>query len=728
MRDHVIDLRREPGEAAIEAIGAIVEPSRGLAETKQFFGDAHAPSISYRRRALSRAPQHRRCVVVRGEPSETRAAALELFARLDANAVLWVEAPLPTGLPARCVEPRSVATLLGQAFDCVVIDAHEDLDADALAICHGLVWGGGGLILRLPPHGRGPSLAAQAALAAWPHTAAQVGTRFWAHVEAVLARVEPSDRTPLSRPQHLVEGTDEQAAVVQRLSAAWSGAGPTRCALLADRGRGKSSALGLALARLDRDLARRVAISGPSPAAASELFRFAGDELRACFVPFVELVFGDARFDLIIVDEAATLPVPLLRALVERHADAHLCFATTTHGYEGTGRGFSLRFLSWLARDRVALSQLVLSEPIRWSAGDPLERLVFDALLLDAEPAAIDDDCADAPCELERLDRDALLHDPSTLRELFGLLVHAHYRTTPGDLHRLLDAPNLAVHVLRLRGHVVAATLVAEEGELPESLSRELLDGRRRIRAHALPELFVTHLGKLDAGRMKMIRSVRLATHPLLRRRKLATRLVEHVHHSYAPDLFGTVFGATPELIAFRRALGYELVRVSASRGARTGEPSVLMMRPVSTRAHDLMYELRAELARDLPRQLELLAADGETLLDPALLDTLRHELPTPAPLDAAQCHTLVESYAHGPRTFESVALAVRCFVEAHPERVVGLDAASKALIHSRVIAGNSWRQACQAAGLVSVPAAMRALRRALRKIVECGIPHDVTS
>src|SRR5690606_13771224 len=143
------------------------------------------------------------------------------------------------------------------------------------------------------------------------------------------------------------------------------------------------------------------------------------------------------------------------------------------------GRGFSLRFLTGLERDS-SLVRLSLVQPIRWGEGDPLERMVFDALLLAAGPAQLDmPDLPDMLDELEpmRLDRDALAADETSLRELFGLLVHAHYRTTPGDLHRLLDAPNLAVHVLRLRGHIVAATIVAQEGELPDELCEALLDG-----------------------------------------------------------------------------------------------------------------------------------------------------------------------------------------------------------------------------------------------------------
>jgi tRNA(Met) cytidine acetyltransferase len=661
--------------------------------------------------------RHRRCIVLRGSPAETEAAALGLLGRLDPGSVLWIAAsPAPMGSIVGAA-PRQLAGMLGRAFDAVVLDAHDGIDADVLGQSHGMCWGGGGFILRLPPRGAGWPVSGRAPLAAYPYTPEQVGTRFWSRFERLLDSAALAEPCPLDPPSHEVQGHAEQAQVVADLVELWSQPRASRVALLADRGRGKSSALGLALAALrSTGLRHRVAVSASHPDAVAEVFRFAGADAQLEYVPFVQLVFDTARFDVIVIDEAAQLPVPMLRSLVETHAAAHLCFSTTTHGYEGTGRGFSLRFLTGLERAG-PLVRLGLTQPIRWDAGDPLERLVFEALLLDAEPAPIESH--EGALEAARIDQDSLARDEAGLRELFGLLVHAHYRTTPGDLHRLLDAPNLAVHVLRLDGHIVAATIVAQEGELPDELCDELQGGRRRIRAHALPELLVTHLGKRSAGSLRMLRSVRIATHPQLRRRGLARTLVEHVHREHDGELFGTVFGASAELLAFRRSVGYELVRVSASRGARTGEPSVVMLRPVSTWAHELVDELRAELARDLPRVLELLHADGEILLEPDLAAALVLGLPAPAPLSASQCRALVESYAFGPRTFESVAFALARFVTRAPARLEALEPSERALIEGRVLAGHGWRRVTADAGFASVPAAMRALRRAVRGMLE---------
>ncbi|MCX4242595.1 GNAT family N-acetyltransferase [Paraliomyxa miuraensis] len=677
-------------------------------------------------------PRHRRCLLLRGSRSATREAAL---AQLDAwgeATVLWIGEPSEQDR-FEVVRPRRVSTVLGRSFDAVVLDAHDGIDADVLGQSQGLVWGGGGLLLRMAEPGAGPSRAARERLAAIPYRPGDVGTRFDAHVERALARAERASGLSAGPPAHVVTGHAEQARVIERLLRAWSGPGPTRVAVLADRGRGKSSALGLALGRLLARREPRVAVSAAHAAAVAEVLRFAAGERSPTFVPLPELVFGEAGcWDVIVIDEAAQLPVPMLRRLVERHPEAHLAFATTAHGYEGTGRGFSLRFLAWLERGPVPVQRLGLRQPIRWDEGDPLERMVFDALLLDAEPARVVPEPpawrrveTEEPLEAVRLDRDALLADEILLRELFGLLVHAHYRTTPGDLHRLLDAPNLELHALRLHGHVVAATVVAHEGALPDALVDDVQHGRTRLRAHALPDALVAHLGKRGAGALRMVRSVRIATHPELRRRGLATRLCEHVHREHAPDLFGTLFGATPELLAFRRRMGYEVVRLSASRGARTGEPAVMMLRAESEVARALVTELRAELARDLPRQLELWRADEELLLDPELVEALVHGLPPPAGLTAAQRDQLSRSYAFGPRTVESVALALMRFVDAQRERLEVLAPSERALVEGRVLEGHGWRRVAKDAGLPGVPAAMRGLRRAVRRLMDdhLGLP-----
>lgn len=682
---------------------------------------------------------------MRGSPEQTRELVDGLLARFADDAVLWVGEEHDAGrfMP---VGPRALASVLGRSFDAVVLDAHAGIDADRLGIVQGLAWGGGVIALRMPPRGAAPSVEFQRPLAAFPYWPKDVTSRFGRHVEATIDAAQvpvfcPGAQgfetpPPLSPPKHATTGHEEQRQVVETLRKLWSRPGPSRTVLMASRGRGKSSALGLALQSIVEEqrphsVPRTAIVTAAHPDAVAEVLRFAlplapppDDPDRLRFVPLAELSLHEGPLaDIVVIDEAAQISVPLLRRLVAAHPNAHLAFATTTHGYEGTGRGFALRFCPWLQAQSIPVTWLTMRAPIRWDEGDPVERLVFDALLLDAEPADIEAPMRASvqapPEELLHFDRDALVADPTALRELFGLLVHAHYRTTPRDLHRLLDAPNLDVHGVREHGKIVAATIVAREGGLPEALVDDMFHGRTRIAAHALPDALVAHLGKREAGGLSMIRSVRIATHPKCRRRGLASRLVEHVHRAYDPDLFGTVFGATPAVIAFREALGYRLVRVSASRGARTGEPSVLMLRSNSVSGYMLARDLQAELGRDLRRQLMLLEADGDAPLHSELRAALLRDLRPPALLTADDALALTRNYAHGPRTFESVAVAVRRLVQLHPDALAEIEPRDRQLIEGRVLEGHGWRQVTREAGQPTVPAAMRALRRAVRSLLD---------
>jgi tRNA(Met) cytidine acetyltransferase len=643
------------------------------------------------------AMRTRTCLPIHGTPEHTAAEADRLVAGLDD--VLRV-GPDDTA-------PRAVRDLLGRSFDAVVLDLHTAIDADVIGQCQGFIRGGGALILRLSHDG---IPGGDARLAAFPYTTDDVTRRFAARFEARLPAPTLATQ-PLPPTDHATQGTFEQAEMVAQLRMLLTETTPQAAVIIADRGRGKSSALGLTI----RGSALRVGLAAGRVDAAAEVVRFAANPDLPFYAPLA-LALAPARLDALIIDEAAQVPVPVLQRIVQQHPDTHLIFATTARGYEGTGRGFLLRFVEWLSDHRTT-QRFSLHAPIRWASGDPLERLVFDALLLDALPATVErvgfDVDAVEPVILDR----ATLSD-AQLRQFFGLMVHAHYRTTPGDLHRMLDAPNVRLHALLYRGDVVAATMVALEGELPAETADAIHRGRTRVRGHALPETLASHAARPDAAQMAIVRSVRIAVHPALRRLGLGTRLIDHVHASYTPDLFGTLFGATADLLTFRRVNGYRLVRVGASRGTRTGEPAAVMIRPVTARADALLADLRADLARDLPLQLELMQAGDELLLGDAMHAALTADLPAPAPMDDARRDAIVHTFTHGPRTHEAAAVALEAYTRAHADALDRIEPQYAALVRARILERNGWAQAMRIAGLPSLPATMRALRRAMRALV----------
>ena len=176
---------------------------------------------------------------------------------------------------------------------------------------------------------------------------------------------------------------------------------PDKIGIIGPNGCGKSTLLGVSAARLLRQGLARVTVVAPGRAAAATLYRHARmsagmpadggipAELpigsgRLCFRLPAEWRPSDGEASsLVLVDEAAAIPVAQLVRLL-RSAN-RLVFASTVHGYEGSGRGFELRFRAALDRDMPQWRAMRLNEPVRWAVDDPLEDLMnrIDAGIID---------------------------------------------------------------------------------------------------------------------------------------------------------------------------------------------------------------------------------------------------------------------------------------------------------------------------------------------------------
>jgi tRNA(Met) cytidine acetyltransferase len=590
-----------------------------------------------------------------------------------------------------------------------VVDLTESFDPDLVAMAPGFVRAGGALVLVIGDRPVGEPDRER--YAAHPFGADDVGRRFASRFE----NISLEHAAPVTKPQPVAPDafgpSAEQDRLVAEIGRSLNTSNSVGAAwvIAANRGRGKS----VALARIaDSSAATDVVCTAANPHAAGEI------TARCPTIPFIsvtDLIAGGLSPNLVLVDEAATLPVPALKKLVHALPQATFLFATTTSGYEGTGRGFGLRFVPWLRQLRPTHVR-ELEEPIRWSAGDRLEAWAFDALLLDAAlpPAP---DCNASKLEHRVLDRDELVANEVDLRQFFGLLVQAHYRTTPGDFRRMLDAPNVDLHGLWSSDTLVAASMVAREGKLTATMCDDLYHGRSRIVGHALPEVLVSHMGFGDAGELDIVRSVRIAVHPEARRRGIGTRLIDAVHATYSPDVFATLFGATHALLDFREKSGYRIVRLAASRGSRAGVPAVAMVRPVSPTAHGHVEAWRQAWSATAPDQLGLMQVDGELPLEDGLADRLLRDARSHQGAPAELARDTIAHYATGPRTLESSVWALRSWLNERQDALRGLPPSERACIEARVFERRTWHQTAEHAGVVSVRAAMRAVRRGVETI-----------
>jgi len=196
-------------------------------------------------------------------------------------------------------------------------------------------------------------------------------------------------------------------------------------------------------------------------------------------------VLGQA--ELVVIDEAAAIPLPLVRSLL----GPYLVFmASTINGYEGTGRSLSLKLLQQLremSRPSSALAvnnsnnassneetkgstsgsstlnvvrslkEIKLTTPIRYAPGDSIEKWLNSLLCLDATIAVPSKKTLQgcphpSNCELFYVNRDTLFsYHPASevfLQRMMSLYVASHYKNSPNDLQLMSDAPGHHLFVL----------------------------------------------------------------------------------------------------------------------------------------------------------------------------------------------------------------------------------------------------------------------------------------
>ncbi|KAB1272432.1 RNA cytidine acetyltransferase [Camelus dromedarius] len=274
-------------------------------------------------------------------------------------------------------------------------------------------------------------------------------------------------------------------------------------ALTAARGRGKSAALGLAIAGAVAFGYSNIFVTSPSPDNLHTLFEFVfkgfdalqyQEHLDYEIIQSLNPEFNKAvirvnvfrehrqtiqyihpadavklgQAELVVIDEAAAIPLPLVKSLL----GPYLVFmASTINGYEGTGRSLSLKLIQQLrqqsAQSQVSttaenkttttarlasartLHEVSLQESIRYAPGDAVEKWLNDLLCLDClNITRIISGCPlPEACELPSyyVNRDTLFcyHKASEvfLQRLMALYVASHYKNSPNDLQMLSDAP-----------------------------------------------------------------------------------------------------------------------------------------------------------------------------------------------------------------------------------------------------------------------------------------------
>jgi tRNA(Met) cytidine acetyltransferase len=568
------------------------------------------PNFSQIRDILSRKPdsaRHRSILVLAGE-SHWQKGCLENILKDHENDSLWLgDDPLPS-IPAIAV--KQAHSWLGREKQVVIFDANSYFNADAFAAISGIVVGGGVFILLMP------------AIEQWDNVYLSFFGQRLVHSltstpEIVIVKQTDTaisfnvpDKTAAASNQCAEPFlTPEQQFVVEAIESEVRHKSFNPLVINSDRGRGKSAAIGIAAARLVESGIKTIAITAPRLLAAEVIFKHIQLLLPQAevsngkikyknrtvqFYPPDQLIAEDIKAEMLFVDEAAAIPVPLLTTLLNKYS--FCVFSTTVHGYEGTGRGFAVRFHKVLNKQKAGWKKCLMKTPVRWAENDPLEKWMFRLLCLDAEVVSADEIGVVDHSQLEFtvLNRLQISKDESLLKEVFALLVLAHYRTQPSDLQRMLDDVQISIYTVRHKQHVIAVALVNHEGDFSHSLSKQVYRGERRPQGHLLAQALTYHCGVEDAATLNYARVMRIAVHPEYQQQGIGSKLLEFIikhEKQSACDAVGTSFGMTPALLNFWNKSGFEVVRIGFRKEQTSGEHAAIMIIALSEKGEKVKRE-----------------------------------------------------------------------------------------------------------------------------------------
>jgi tRNA(Met) cytidine acetyltransferase len=665
----------------------------------------------------------RRLLLLTGNAAACQLKATTLWQR-DA---LW----LGDG-PAECLPQKSQHTMpwLGQEYPLVVVNGFSGLSPEILGAVGGAVRAGGLLVLLMPaltdwsvfadPDHRRYVSQPEEMSRCYPHflqrllRLLQADPSVW-HWDLSTERLQaPLPELPAAewRVAADLDGclSAEQHAAMVAVAQCALAAKAYPLVIMADRGRGKSTALGLAARHLLTQ-GKRLVVTAPSQQSAQTLFRHAGQHALLSFYSPETLLEQNVDCDLLLVDEAAAIPAALLRQLQQQYQ--RVVYATTIHGYEGSGHGFELRMCRWLATHWPHWQQLTLTTPLRWGVSDPLEPLLANILLLDADASPLPA-TRSTKFTLQQVSSAELLQDEALLRQLFGLLVLAHYQTSPTDLRLLLDCPDIEIWLWRDDITLYGVALLMREGPIDSALAEQIWAGRRRPRGQLLPQTLLAHCGYLAAANYRYRRVMRIAVHPACQQQGLGSQFIAALtqHYQGQADFLGCSFAATPEVLRFWRKQGWQAVRLGLSKDVATGcHAAVLLLA--------LRPELQAQLdawQQQFQQQLPVWLAHGLSELSTEIIVPLLQSAAV-EPLTAQEQQDLLALTDHH-RSPDHCWPSVLRALQVHAGTLVRLSDKPAALLIQRFWQGKEWAWLAQQHQLSGQKAVVQQLRQAIKQLL----------
>ncbi|MEM1859969.1 MAG: GNAT family N-acetyltransferase, partial [Metallosphaera sp.] len=326
--------------------------------------------------------------------------------------------------------------------------------------------------------------------------------------------------------------------------------------------------------------------------------------------------------------------------------------------------------------------------------GDPVERFLNDAFLLNADATEGED-----LNKVAEVDVRSLFEDEEKLASVYGILVTAHYRNTPDDLMMLGD---MAFQRLFVAENNAGVAQVVEEGGLSQEAIKSIAQGEENL-GHLIPHRLVKYWRLFEFGELRGWRVMRIAVAPALQGRGIGSKLLREIEikgEGESIDWIGSSFLASYNVIKFWAKNGYIPVHVSTKKNESLGGYSVIVVKPFSSAAREMVSRVSLLLKDKLLRTSHQVYFN----LDPRILAILLKLTPPASNVTISDLYVKkLRAYLEGLLPYNSVAEAVHLLGEKYfNELRFDVDDVSLATLISRTFQGKSWYHAGVSLGLTS--------------------------
>jgi tRNA(Met) cytidine acetyltransferase len=681
---------------------------------------------------------HRQLLVISGQDEWTKNATVNLLANNDKQSILWVG---DAAIECENISVKNYRSKLGHEYDWVILNCFNGFRANAAMALSGTVKAQGLMIVLCPhldnwPRYDDPEKINRISFGFYER---DIDSQFFRYLSSAFVGDDSvalfteelfSGSVAIADKNSLEQNFDQQNKAIEAITRVALGHRNRPLVLTADRGRGKSSALGLGAAELMNQGTSTIWVTSLHidntekifnhalrmlPKANATKNNIAYRDSTLSFKPVDQLLNSQESINLVLVDEAASLPIHVLIQLANKFP--RIVFSSTVHGYEGSGRGFEMRFLKQLSTLKPDFKRIHMSQPIRWFQHDTLEQFWFNTMFHNAQQNIESVESMKQAISCRHVSKAQLLNDRKLLADIFRLLIDAHYQTSQDDLQRLLDAPEIKCFILT-RGSTLlgVAQIIEEGGDSFGELANNIADCSRRVKGHLVAQNIASSYNTPSFLLARQWRISRIAVVPEHQRKGLGKQLIDYVEQQARQQhikFLTASFGCNTDILKFWNKSEFLLTKLSVKPEVSSGEHSSICIKPLTNKALEISNSIYKEFHQELLYQMDKnFQGVSEELLMQILLFTQTENI------GACVNEVILRQFAFGKRAYSTCKRLLKEYLIVNPTCLSILTIQQQTFLVSALLQNKTDKDLCKKFSLSGKKQIEQVLKNSFEKIL----------